>query len=264
MAHADTFDQRPSLAGPFWRSVIFHGSVAAVLVGYAVIGPHLPQWGEKNGGGFGSVAVTPVATIPLPSRNAPPNPVANPTESQVPAPPPKAKPKPKVRQPEPDAIPLKSKAQPKPKPEKRVEASAPNKFREQQKDPENQVYSTHDRAVSSPMYQMQGAGGVGIGTDSPLGQQFGWYAKRIIDQVGQNWKTTDLGARTAPAAIVSFTIRRDGSLAPGSVKVDQSSGVLAVDLSAQRAVMDAAPFLALPPGFTRNDAQIQLRFELRH
>jgi len=48
------------------------------------------------------------------------------------------------------------------------------------------------------------------------------------------------------------------------VKVDQTSGVLAVDLSAQRAVMDAAPFPALPPGFTRNDAQIQLRFELRH
>jgi protein TonB len=262
VTHADTFDQRPSLTGPFWRSVVFHITVVGGLTAYTLIGPHLSQWGEKNGGSMGSVAVNPVAKIPLPSRDAPPNPVANPTESQIPAPPPKAKAQPKVRKPEPDAIPLKSKAEPKPKP--RLESAAPNKFREQQKDADNQIYSTHDRALNSPMYQMQGAGGVGIGTDSPLGQQFGWYAKRIIDQVGQNWKTTDLGARTAPAAIISFTVRRDGSLMPGSVKVDQSSGVMAVDLSAQRAVMDAAPFPPLPPGFTRNDAQIQLHFELRH
>ncbi|HEY2573224.1 MAG TPA: TonB family protein [Verrucomicrobiaceae bacterium] len=240
----------------------FHISLVGALAAYVLIGSHLPQWGEKNGGGMGSVAVNPVATIPLPSRAAPPNPVANPTESQVPAPPPKAKVQPKVRQPEPDAIPLKSKTPPKPE-KKRIEASAPNKFREQEKDVPNQAYSTHDRAVSSPMFQMPGAGGVNIGTDSPLGQQFGWYAKLITDKVGQNWKTADLAARSAPAAVVSFTIRRDGSLAPGSVKVDQSSGVLQVDLSAQRAVLDAAPFAALPTAFNRNEAQIQLRFELR-
>lgn len=263
MAHADTLERDQSLAGFFWGSLTFHISLAGALVAYALIGSHLPQWGDKNGGAMGSVAVSPVATIPLPSRAARPNPVANPTESQVPAPPPKAKPQPKPRTPPPDAIPLKSKVAP--KPERRVEASAPNKFREKEVDLDNQLYSTHDRAVSSPMFQMQGAGGVGIGNDSPLGQQFGGYAKLIIDQVGRNWKTSDLNPRltTAPAAIISFTIRRDGSLAPGSVKVDQSSGILPVDLSAQRAVMDAAPFPALPQGFTRSEAQIQLRFELR-
>jgi len=36
------------------------------------------------------------------------------------------------------------------------------------------------------MYNMPGAGGVGIGTDSPLGTQFGWYAKLLRDQEGNN------------------------------------------------------------------------------
>ncbi len=58
---------------------------------------------------MGSVAVNPVASIPLPSRAAPPNPVANPTDRCVPAAPPKAKPQAKQHAPEPDAIALKSK-----------------------------------------------------------------------------------------------------------------------------------------------------------
>ena len=53
--------------------------------------------GDTNGGRMGAVAVTPVHSIPLPSRSSTPNPVANPTESQVPTPPPKAKPIPKVK-----------------------------------------------------------------------------------------------------------------------------------------------------------------------
>ena len=258
----DTLDQRQGLGGFVWRSIGFHLTIVALGVAYAIAGKHLPEWGDKNGGAMGSVAVTPVASIPLPSRAAPPNPVANPTESMVPSAPPKAKPQVKHEAPPPDAIPLKSKNQPKPE---RREAAAPNKFREQQPDLDNQLYSTHDRAVSSPMFQMQGAGGVGIGTTSPLGQQFGWYAKLIIDQVGRNWHTNTLDPRltTAPVAIVTFTIRRDGSVPPDSVKVAQSSGLLPVDLSARRAVLDASPFQALPPGFNRNEAQIELRFELR-
>jgi protein TonB len=115
------------------------------------------------------------------------------------------------------------------------------------------------------MVQMPGAGGVGIGSDSPLGQQFGAYAKLIIDRVAQHWQTTTLNARiqTAPTVVVTFTINRDGSVPQNTIKIAQSSGILPVDISAQRAVMDAAPFPSLPAGYLRNDAQIELRFELR-
>jgi protein TonB len=69
--------------------------------------------------------------------------------------------------------------------------------------------------------------------------------------------------QTSPVAVITFIINHDGSVPQNSVKIAQSSGVMAVDLSAQRAVLDAAPFPPLPAGFSRNDAQIELRFELR-
>jgi protein TonB len=263
-AHAQILDQPERIAGSFWGSVTLHISVAAIMIGYSAFeATRKPIMGDKDGGSMGAVAVTVVHSIPLPSRNAPLNPVANPTESRAPAPPPKAKPIPKVKAPEPKAIQLKSKAAP--KKTQPIEASVPNKFREQQRDLPNQVYSQSGQMLSSPMIQMPGAGGVGIGTDSPLGQQFGAYAKLIRDRVAQHWQTTSLNPRiqTAPMAVVAFTINRDGSVPQNSIKITQSSGILEVDISAQRAVMDAAPFSALPAGFPRNDAQIELRFELR-
>ena len=87
------------------------------------------------------------------------------------------------------------------------------------------------------MLQMPGAGGVGIGNNNPLGQQFGAYAKLIIDQVGRHWQTTTLNPRiqTAPVVVVTFTINRDGSVPQNSIKIAQTSGILEVDISAQRA-----------------------------
>jgi protein TonB len=263
-AHVEILDRQEHIAGSFWGSIGLHLSVAAVMLAYGVFeATRKPVMGDKDGGRMGAVAVTAVHSIPLPSRSSVPNPVANPTESQVPTPPPKAKPIPKVKAPEPKAIPIKSKVAPK-KPQP-IDTSVPNKFRELQPDLPNQVYSNRGQALSSPMVQMPGAGGVGIGSDSPLGAQFGAYAKLIIDRVGQHWQTTTLNARiqTAPTVIVTFTINRDGSVPENSIKIGQSSGILPVDLSAKRAVMDAAPFPQLPAAYPRNDAQIELRFELR-
>ena len=112
------------------------------------------------------------------------------------------------------------------------------------------------------MYSMTGGGGVGIGTDSPLGTQFGWYAKLLRDQVARNWKTGDIDSRitSAPQVAVRFTLLRDGSLGPGSVKVSQSSGNQALDLSAQRAVLDAAPFPQLPPQYRAKPGGTRITF----
>lgn len=261
-AHIDILDREERVAGSFWGSVALHVSFAALVLGYSAFeATRKPTMGDTNGGRMGAVAVTPVHSIPLPSRSSTPNPLANPTESQVPAPPPKAKPIPKVKAPEPKAIPIPSKTAPKkPQPvESSVRTTLP------QRDLPNQVYSHSGPALSSPMLQMPGAGGVGIGNNNPLGQQFGAYAKLIIDQVGRHWQTTTLNPRiqTAPTVVVTFTINRDGSVPQNSVKIGQTSGILEVDISAQRAVMDAAPFPSLPGGFPHNDAQIELRFELR-
>lgn len=263
-ARIEILDREDRISGSFWGSVMLHISFAALVLGYGAFeATRKPIMGDAEGGRMGAVAVTPVHSIPLPSRSSVPNPVANPTESQVPTPPPKAKTIPKVKAPDPQAIPIKSKAAPK-KPQP-METSARNTFREQQRDLPNQVYSQSGQALSSPMVQMQGAGGVGIGNINPLGQQFGAYATLIINAVGRHWQTTNLNARiqTAPTVVVTFTINRDGSVPQNSIRIGQSSGIDAVDISAQRAVMDASPLPPLPPGFPHNDAQIELRFELR-
>lgn len=263
--HVEILDDKEPLGRFFAGSLLLHVGVVGALLGYAAVESHFHlNMGSPNGGGFGSVAVNVTDKIPLMQRNAPENPVANPTESALPTPPPKekAKPKPQVKAPPPDAVPIPSrnalrKSQP--------AAPPANKFREKQTYQENQVYSNAGQALSSPMFAKPGAGGVGIGTASPFGQQFGWYADIIQRNVANKWQTNTVDGRysTAPQVAVTFTIRKDGSLAPGSLRVTQTSGVMALDLSAQHAILDAAPFPQLPQGFPKSDANVELRFELR-
>ncbi len=266
-AHVDILDQKEPVAKWLASSLVLHLSVAGALIGYGVLQHKLHiQMGDPHGGGFGAVAVNVTSTIPIPQRNAPPNPVANPTESELPTPPPKpkAKPQPKAKAKEipPDAIPLRSRNA-----THRYEPETPpmNKYREKQTYAQNQVYGTQGQALSSPMFSKPGAGGVGVGTASPFGQQFGWYADLLQRRVAGNWDTNSVDGRlsSAPQVAVVFTIRKDGSLAPGSLKISQTSGVLSLDLSAQHAVLNSAPFPPLPPGFPKSEADVELRFELR-
>jgi periplasmic protein TonB len=267
-SHADILDQTEPLGRWFAGSMVLHVSLFAAIVGYSIIkSSSTDNWGEVNGGGMGAVAVNVVPTIRLPSPTGPANPVANDTESHVPEPKPTPKAPPKVKAPEPDAdaIPLKSRNAVKKAARQVTPYSPPNKFREQQKDRPNQLYSTQGQQVSSTMYQMTGGGGVGIGTDSPLGTRFGYYATMIRNMVGGKWQTGDVSPRisTAPEVVVRFTLRRDGSVVPGSTKVVQSSGIGPLDISAQRAILDASPFGPLPSQFEKDTADLELHFILR-
>jgi protein TonB len=262
--HADILDQPEPLGRSLVFAIALHVSVAAAVVGLNVVGhQRVEQWGDPHGGGIGSVTVTPVAKIPLPSRGGQVNPVANDTESRVPEPPSKTKQREAEKESDPSAIALKSRRST--EREKRAAAEAINKFRAQQRDLPNQLYSPSGQAVSSPMIGMTGGGGVGVGNNSPFGTRFGAYAELLRRQVAQKWNTSGLDARlrTAPSVIVQFTIRRDGSIPPSSVRIVQRSGIPALDYSTQRAIYDATPLPPLPPGFERNEAVIEFVFELR-
>jgi protein TonB len=264
-AHVDILDEREPLSRYFVGSVVLHVGIAGALLAFGALNlaSKIPSIGSPNGGGFGNaVAITPTA-IPLPAKSGPANPVANPTESQVPAPPSKQALKARAHAQDPDAIPLPSKNALK---KAREQAAAElNKWREQQKDAPNQLYHSSGQQLSNPMYNVPGGGGVGVGDNSPFGSQFGWYASALRDKVARNWRTSDINMRTpgVPQVVVTCVIRHDGSVSPDSVKVSQPSGNSALDLSAQRAVLDAAPFGALPPGFPHKEAAVELRFELR-
>jgi protein TonB len=60
---------------------------------------------------------------------------------------------------------------------------------------------------------------------------------------------------------VTFTLHRDGSVS--GIRITQKSGIAALDISAQRAIMDAAPFPPLPPQFPKNEAEIEFLFQLK-
>ncbi|HUA61214.1 MAG TPA: TonB family protein [Verrucomicrobiae bacterium] len=279
MAHADILDQQDRLTGFFWGSIALHVAIVGGLVLYNTVGggSHV-QWGSKTGGGIGSVAVNTTPAIPLPRSNGPENPVANPTKSEVPTPPAtKAKPAPKPAvkpaAPEPDAVTLKSrKSTPVRKKheealtesEPRQTASTPNRFRDTQRDAPNQLYSTSGQTLSSSMMGKPGSGQLGYGDSSPFGEQLGWYANRLRDLVSQHWNTDNIPQqiRSAPQVVVTFTLRRDGSIS-GVPVVKQSSGNATLDYSAQRAIVEAQPFPPIPAEYTRNQAQVDFTFELR-
>jgi periplasmic protein TonB len=258
--HVDILDQRERLTPSFFGSIIFH-----VLLGAAVAGAGYIQsrttisLGDPNGGRLGAVTVNPVSTIALPSRTGPKNPVATDTESQVPTPVTKAKPAPKVKAPDPKAIPIPMRDA---KLRRPSEAStAPDKWRAQQKDAPNQLTSTVGTRVSTPDFGLAGGGGVGVGNNSPFGNQFGAYADLLRTRVAQFWKTNEIRSSSSPIAGVTFTIRRDGSVT--GIRITRRSGITALDISAQRAIMDASPFPALPPQFPKNEAEIEFLFQLK-
>jgi len=103
---------------------------------------------------------------------------------------------------------------------------------------------------------------VGVGTNSVLGNRFGAYADLVAQRVTEKWQTSGLlGLHIAPEVIVTFDILRDGSIR--NVQIAQRSGNSNLDYSAQRAVLDAAPFPPLPPGYEGNAANVELHFQLQ-
>jgi len=256
-AHIDILDERESLRGPFVQSVVLHAMVFGLLVlssiryqrSHEVIGSPITKAGD-------AVAIHPVSTIPLPSRSGIINPVANDNESRVPQFP-KPEPKRQVKAPEPKALPITRKYLQ----ENALRDTSPQRYRPQPPLP-NQVFSREAPATVSPMFEKPGSGGVGVGTNSVLGNRFGAYADLVAQRVTEKWQTSGLlGLHTAPEVIVTFDILRDGSIR--NAQIAQRSGNSNLDYSAQRAVLDAAPFPPLPPGYEGSVANVELHFQLQ-
>jgi protein TonB len=254
-AHADILDQSESLQKPFLGSIAFHTGLVALFFGYAYT-LHTEQWGSPNPSAGGSVAINAVKTIPLPPRTGRRNPLASNTESQVPAAPQKPVAKQKVRPPEPNAIPLKSKTV-----QKEQTQSSTTRYHPPDIPKQNQVYSSQAPAAVSPMFAKSGAGTVGVDQNSVLGNRFGAYAALLMQRVAERWHTGGLEGVRAPMAIVSVDLYRNGSIR--NPKLVQSSGNYQLDTSAQRAVVEAAPFPPLPAEYERDMVNIEFRFQLQ-
>ena len=258
MPHPDILDEPERLRKAFAGAVALHAAIAVTvaLAGWAS-DREVAQWGDPKSLGGGSVGITAVDKIPLPPRQGIVNPVANDTESVIPAPP---KPQPQARKsPEPDAIAIKSRNA-----QKRQQdlAAAQQKYRPYQQERPSQVYSSTGAAAVSPMFsQAPGGGGVGSGSENPFGYGFGWYAQLLREKVARNWRREGLDTSTKlPPVIVFFDLQRDGGVR--NARVVQSSGNYALDQSAVRAVLQSSPFQPLPQQLPKDSYTISFEFYL--
>jgi protein TonB len=258
--HPEILDEREPIKKYVWASAALHALCFATLIATgARQGGRAESWGDPTSIAGGSVGITPVSRLPIPSRGGRENPVANDTESLVPAPP-----KPavrRVREPDPDAVALKGRAKTAP----RETAASRKRYTPPGADRPDQLYSSSGAAAASPLYGGAGSPGAGVavGTGSPFGARFGFYEQLLRQRVAEKWRTAEIDQRlqSAPPVIVTFEILRSGAIR--NVRIVQSSGNLPLDYSAQRAIMEASPFPELPRAFERDSANIEFWFQLK-
>ncbi len=242
----------------FTGSLITHGIAIGLLAASGLFHLTKDNWGSPTASS-GSVGVNMVKTIPIPQREAPKNPLANDTKSIVPQAPAPVKLQKQVKAPPEHAIEIPDKVV---KPKK---ISPQEQVRDLIRPPEpyknNQVFSHTPQAANSPMYGVQGSGGIDIGPASVLGNRFGAYVDLMRDRISQHWNTASVHSQPAQKCAVSFTIARNGTVT--NVQVTHPSGDYLLDTSSKRAILDANPLPALPAEFPRNDATVELRFQLK-
>ena len=87
-----------------------------------------------------------------------------------------------------------------------------------------------------------------------------WYHENIRGLLDTNWVRPVLEQEKQTFSVtVAFEIARDGSLR--NLRVETSSGVPVVDLSALRAVRDSAPFPPPPPARAEDLVRSRVRFD---
>jgi TonB family protein len=238
-AHLDA-----GLPGPLMASVAGHVLVASLAVLLPLLLPRQPPLQVADGfavvlprGGGGTPAPAPSA----PPATAPPAPKAE----TAPAPPPKVV-KPPKAEPRPLALPLPNSHRRAPKvetpPPLPAAAEAPGA-------------KAASASPATPGLEVGPAGpGVPQGTDS-AGD---WYLAGVQQKIWSIW-SQQLKAGFSQPIGVTFTILVDGQVA--DVRVTQPSGVALLDLAAQRAILNAAPFGPLPREYGGKPKTIQAIFK---
>lgn len=258
MGHADILDQPERISRAFLGALALHAAVIGGLTISTWLAGRHDLFGAPDAGGA-AVGVEAVKSIPLPHQGQP-NPLANDSESQVPQQPAKPVERVKKEKPPPDAVAIKTR---KTKKTPAEVASERQRFRPFNQLEPNQLYSKSAPQVSNPLFSaVPGAGRVGTGPNTTLGNRFAGYAAQIQQIIAQKWRTGDVNAqiRTGPVVIADFDLMRDGTIR--NFRLLQSSGIPALDSSIQRAILDANPLPPIPAGFERDYAVMEFSFEL--
>jgi len=247
------FEERERWSGPILVSVGFH----LLLVAVAIVGGYLGQpRGEAWGGTASGSAVQAnlVSAVPLPRQQEPTqNILANESPGITQSVPEKVKE-------EPTAIPIPDKDI-KRKQQKTAVTQAPD-IRRPVTPPNNNVVPYGQGGPINISYGAFAVGSVNgaFNFEGDFGTRFAWYVTVIKNKISQEWHPGEIGPGAAGhRAFISFDISKEG--APGNVRLEQSSGIPALDLSASRALQRIDTFGSLPQGYSGSYLHVELWFE---
>jgi TonB family protein len=107
----------------------------------------------------------------------------------------------------------------------------------------------------------EGPGGPGYGAGGLANFPYTYYLNIITDRVSSNWFSSlvDPGVSGSFQTVIYFRIEKSGQVS--DIKIEQSSGVTPLDLSAVRAIKASAPFPPLPREYEDAYLGIHLIFE---
>ncbi|MGC2399184.1 MAG: TonB family protein [Acidobacteriaceae bacterium] len=257
--NAEIFFEHDNWGRSLGWSAGFHIAVTALILLYTAVftGPRGQGWG--SGGGGSAIGVSLVSSVPLPATAAQTqNVLANESKGVT-----KSEPKPQEQEKEPDAIEIQgknSKIKPKKTPTPTKEKPKPAPEQES-----NQVAFGEGGPVSGPYgsFAAGGAkGGFGVtGGGGDFGTRFGWYVQIIQRKVSENWLKYEVDPRISSAqrVYITFDVARDGH--PFNVRVEQSSGVPSLDVSATRALERIDTFGPLPPDYSGSKISVEYWFD---
>lgn len=237
-----------------------HVGVTVLLLIYSAVFMRTSGEGWGSGGGGDAIGATLVSTVPLPAnprqtQNVLANESKGVTQSQ-----------PKVEEKAPDAIEIQGKNA-KIKPKKKQETVTKNNAPAQPQPESNQVAFGEGGPVSGPYGTFSAAGakgGFGItGGGGDFGTKYAWYVHVIQQKVSENWLKYEVDPRitSAQRVYITFDIARDGH--PGNVRIEQSSGVPSLDISAMRALQRIDTFGPLPPDYSGNKISVEYWFDYK-
>jgi periplasmic protein TonB len=242
--HSDNDDK---LGANFVGSIVFHGLIAAAILGSAFLfhtSGH--DWGE-NASNAGAIQATMVSSLPLPPTQRTLDTGVLTSEAPSPAPiitkertePPPAPNE--VAIPEKITKPIKTADKPTPAPPKHIQPVTP---------PPTKAVTGETagvRIAQSTLELKNGTASVSV-EDRTFGQRFAYYVNIVNSKVAQNWYTAEADPRTSvgKSTTIIFDINREG--VPSNARVETPSGSPTLDLSAMRAVQRVDGFGPLPQG----------------
>jgi protein TonB len=252
---SDLFNEREDWKKPVAVSAGLHGLFAAFMVLAAYVsGARGQTWGGDSPGE--AVSASLVSSIPLPHPQEPTqNILANESKGQT-----QSVPQQQVEE-KPNAIPI-----PENPPKHRIDRTPVTPTHDKPQPTtvpqDNRIPFGQGGQVSGPFASFTATnakGGVSA-QGGDFGSRFAWYVQAVSNKVSSNWYTIEVGPNVGPHRVyVTFDIQRDGT--PTNVRIEQSSGVPALDQSTIRAVQRIDTFGSLPPGYSGNKVSVEFWFD---